>query len=138
MPFEQLHVMVQGLLAEAATLCTHLYGNFVIQALLEHCGTTLRTQLLQVIQANLPRIGSDFYGSAVVKAALLGSGHEQRLSLIQAILDVNGLLAAIAHFRHCKSIVELVLSTLHGTEKELALTQLATPRLKIRKADLTR
>ena len=50
------------------------------------------------------------------------------------VLHVDGLLAAIAKFRHGKSISELVLPVLEDLEKERAVKQLAVLPFKALKS----
>jgi len=129
-PFAQIHVMVESLLAEASTLCMHMYGNFVIQRLLEQCPSASRSRLFQMMCANLVAMGTNFYGSTVLVKGMTHGTDKEQLLLARAILGVNGLLAAIAKYRHGKSILELVLPVLEDLEKDGAVKQLTVPPLK--------
>jgi len=131
---KQLSGMVECLLKEAYSLCMHKYGNFVMQCLFQHLTPSVHSQVLGVIHANLTAMAMNFYGSAVVAKALLHGSHTGRLLITREILDVSGLLAAIARYRHGKAIVEIVLATLEGSEKEAAMHQLAAPPLKVPKS----
>jgi hypothetical protein len=133
-PFEELCGMAECLASEAAVLSTHMYGNFVIQRLLDRSTFALRMQLFQMVQANLVMLGTNFYGSAVLGKAVMSGTDMEKLALSHAILDVNGLLAAIARYRHGKAIVETVMMALDGTKNDAALSQLASPPLKVPKS----
>jgi len=132
-PFGQISVMVESLLADAAALSMHMYGNFVIQRLLEQCPPASRSQLFQMMRANLVAMGTNFYGSAVLVKGMTHGTDAEQLLLARAILRVNGLLAAIAKYRHGKTILELVLPVLEDLEKDGAVKQLAAPPLKAHK-----
>lgn len=122
--------MVEALWPEAAGLCMNMYGNFVMQQLLEHAPSTLRSQLFQVIHAKLVAMGLNFYGSTVLVKAMSYGNDREKLSLSRAILSVNGLLSAIAKSRHGKAILELVLDSLEDAEKHAAMEQSRFPPLK--------
>lgn len=131
---EQVRGLVDSLFLDATALCMHMYGNFVMQRLFEHPTSLMRFSLLQVIHSNLPTLGTNFYGSAVVGKAMQCASHEEKLLLAHTMISVNGLLAAIARYRHGKSVVDLVLATLEGFGKDAAMAQLAAPPLKVPKA----
>jgi mRNA-binding protein PUF3 len=132
-PLEQLRCMVECLFAEAAALCMHMYGNFVVQRLFEQSSCTMRSQLFQVVMANLTAMGTNFYGSAVLGKAMQHVSETEKRLLALAIIHVHGLLPAVARYRHGKGIVELVLAEFEGEEKESAALQLDALPLKIAK-----
>jgi hypothetical protein len=129
----QLSCMIEFVVAEASSLCTHMYGNFVIQSLLEQPCLDKAGRLTECIRANLVTIGTSFYGSAVLRKALLCRSDSERCMLARAIISVNGLLAAIGRFRHGKESVNLILATLQGFDKNLALNQCSMAPLKLPK-----
>jgi hypothetical protein len=136
-PLEQVQGLVDCLFPDAAALCTHMYGNFVMQRLFEQPISRVRLSLLQIVHSNLPAFGTNFYGSAVVGKAMQSASHEEKLLLVQQIIRTNGLLAAIARYRHGKSVVDIVLAALEGDRKDTALAQLAAPPLKVPKVART-
>lgn len=129
-PLEQLQTMVQILLGEAPALCTHMYGNFVMQRLLEHVQPNPRAQLLNVLHSNLVVMGTNFYGSTVLVKAMSHGNEEEKLKLARAILEVDGLSTAIAKYRHGKTIFELVLNVVGESSKDVAMRQFHLPPLK--------
>jgi len=130
-PLEQLSCIVECLFVEASALCMHMYGNFVMQRLLEHSSTSMRSRLLHIVQTNLTSMGTNFYGSAVLGKAMQNGTVSEKLLLARAIIKVNGLLAALARYRHGKPMVQIVVATLEGSEKDLAAVQLEAPPLKL-------
>lgn len=137
-PLDGLEGIVENLLLEAPTLCTHIYGNFVMQRLLEHSPVALRSRLLRMVHGNVVAMGTDFYGSAMISKTMMHADPIEKLQLARAILGVDGLLAAIVRFRNGKSVADLVLSTLEGAERDFALKSLSAPRLKVAKAGRSR
>lgn len=136
-PLEQLCGIVECLFVEASALCMHIYGNYVMQRLLDNSSPTMRSHLFHMIHANLTAMGTNFYGSAVLGKAVQNGNHAEKLLLARAILNVSGLLAAIARYRHGKVIAELVLTVLEGAEHEAASRELGALPLKLPKSGRT-
>jgi len=128
--FKQMRSMVEILLADGSALCMHVYGNFVMQCLLEQSSSICRSRLFQAMHANLAAMGTNFYGSIVLVKGMMHGSHTEKVLLARAILHVDGLLAAIAKFRHGKAILELVLPVLEELEEDGAVKQLAGSPLK--------
>jgi hypothetical protein len=126
----QLGGMVGYLLADPS-LYTHMYGNFVMQRLLEQPHSCTNFRLRQCLHDHLAVVATSFYGSAVLRKALLHCDDIERLRLARSITSTRGLLAAIDRHRHGKETVDVVLGTLQGVEKQMAQNQLAAPPLKI-------
>jgi hypothetical protein len=130
---QRLGCVVERLMVDAISLCTHMYGNFVMQCLLEQRHLDESGRLHKLIHANLAIIGGTFYGSAVVCKALLHGIEVERLRLSRAIISVQGLLPAIVRHRHGKGSSDIILATLQGSEREMARAQFSVPPLKIAK-----
>mmetsp|Transcript_28457 Transcript_28457/g.45704 ORF Transcript_28457/g.45704 Transcript_28457/m.45704 type:complete len:532 (+) Transcript_28457:63-1658(+) len=130
---DQIGCLVKCLLADALSLCTHMYGNFVIQRILETPGLHGMERLRETVLANLRLLGTNFYGCAVVGKMLRHSDDAKRLSLARAIINVNGLLAAMGRHRLGKETIELVLAMMHGSDRIAVQAQLAAPLLKVAK-----
>jgi len=125
---DQLQPLVRHLLVDAVALCLHMYGNFVIQRLLEYGTDDQRHYISSILRANMIAMGSNFYGSVVIGTALKHSLREDQLLLARSVLSVNGLLAAILHFRHGKLVKDQLFAVLEPCDQEFALVQLkATP-----------
>jgi hypothetical protein len=110
-----------------------MYGNFVIQRILETHGLHGMERLREIVLSNLRLLGTNFYGCAVVGKMLRHSDDAKRLSLARAIINVNGLLAAMGRHRLGKETIELVLTMMHGSDRIAAQAQLAAPLLKVAK-----
>jgi len=116
----QLSGMVEHLLPHVVALSTRMYGNFVVQRLLEHGSDAQRFHICQALRTDVATIASNFYGSIVVGAALKHGTHEHRVNLSRDIIRVNGLLSTIARFRHGQIVKEQILVVLETSEQELA------------------
>jgi hypothetical protein len=134
---DRLGYLVKYLMKDALSLCTHMYGNFVIQRILETTGLHGLELLRETVQSHLRIIGTNFYGCAVVGKILRHSDDVERLRLARAIISVNGLLAAMGRHRLGKETVELVLAQMHGPDRAAAESQLAAPLLKVSKRGRT-
>merc|ERR1712046_219798 len=60
-PLEQVQGLVDCLFLDASALCTHMYGNFVMQRLFDYPTALVRFSLLQIVHINLPAFGTNFY-----------------------------------------------------------------------------
>jgi len=134
---EQVCEMVQNLLPDVADLSLRMYGNFVVQRILEHGTDRQRCYINQLLRANVASIASNFYGSAVVGAALRNCAHEDRVSLAQAIIGVNGLICATLRVRHNQGILEEILNVLGASHQELLQKELQAPPMKAPRSDQT-
>jgi hypothetical protein len=135
--FEQTRCIVECLFAEASSLCTNIYGNFVMQRLFE-CGVPSdRKRLLRVVCEHLNKMGTSFYGSAVVGKALQHSDDIDRMRLARAIVASHGLLAAIRRYRHGKEVVDLVATILGPCQSKVFLLELAAAPLKCSKSSFS-
>jgi len=110
-----------------------MYANFVMQRMFDHAPVPHRAILMQLLQLNLKSVGVNFFGSAVLGKALQHGAYSDRRTLALAITSVPGLLAAIAKYKHGKTVVKSVLETLIGEERETAVLQLSAPPLKVPK-----
>lgn len=127
---EQVSQMVEHLLPDVADLSVRMYGNFVVQRILEHGTDSQRNYINPVLARNVAAIASNFYGSAVVGAALKHCAEEDCVSLARAIIEVSGLFCAIIRFRHGNTIKDQVLEVLGASDQELAeLAQKERPNL---------
>jgi hypothetical protein len=132
-PRQQVRYLIEYMLADAASLCTHMYGNFVMQRLLEHSAPNDRSRLMKVVHTHLHFMGINFYGSAVVGKALINGIDEDRQKLARAIIGTHGLLAAMVRYSHGKGIVDTICSALGADEWGAVQTQLQAMPLKIPK-----
>lgn len=102
---EQLSKVVTSLIADAAKLCMHRYGNFVMQRLLE------RKEWLEAstgaLKAHLWEIGQNFFGSHVLSHALRQEPLLGQHQLSKAILADQKLIAELNRSRHGAAVVAL-------------------------------
>jgi hypothetical protein len=127
---DQMRSLVQHFLADADSLSIHMYGNFIMQRLLEYGAPDQRRYICIALQNNIAGTGSNFYGAVVVGTALQYCSQEDKLGLARAVLDVNGLLSAMLRFRHGKSVKDLLFEVLQPSDHELASRQLEVAPLK--------
>jgi len=79
----QTELLVHELVAEAATLCVHPFGNFVLQAVLR-CGTAVqRHGMFDILLADSHRFARHRVASNVMRCALVHGSSEdkERLAL---------------------------------------------------------
>jgi hypothetical protein len=127
----QVRELVQYLLAEAAALSVHMYGNFVMQRLLENGTDDQRHHICVVLLVDIIGTGSNFYGAAVLGTAMKHALPEDQRSLARAVVNTNGLFAAILRFRHGRNVKEQLFRALSPSDHQLANEQLEEAPLKV-------
>jgi len=133
----QIARICESLLENAATLSSHMYGNFVMQRVALHASAHHRSSLIQMLRSQLQSVGASFFGSTVLRQALQHGGQGERQMLAADVASEPGMLAAIAKYKHGKSVVDSVLDTLSGGEREAALQQLSAPPMKVLKVTVS-
>lgn len=130
---KQLHKILSLLLAEAEGLCTHMYGNFVMKAFLQHSSLLQRQMLVNTLLDNAVTMGTNFYACAIL-AEVFQSDDAESWALACVVVRTRGLLSAMACHKHGRAAVDAVLRKLKGAERQAAVNELALPPLKIAKA----
>jgi len=133
---EQVHGIMGHLLAEAEGLCTHMYGNFVMKAFLQHASFVQHQKLVKTLFDNAITMGTNFYACAVL-AAVLQNDDDLARALACVLVSTPGLLSAMASHKHGKAAVEAVLLILKGAERQIAVNALTLPPLKVAKVPKT-
>mmetsp|Transcript_17837 Transcript_17837/g.29668 ORF Transcript_17837/g.29668 Transcript_17837/m.29668 type:complete len:493 (+) Transcript_17837:58-1536(+) len=131
---EQTQPLVSILLPQAYDLCMHMYGNFVMQRIVENGSDSVRQDIFRLLQVHVASLGTNFYGSAVIGTCMRFAGIAGQLTIARALISVDGLLATLERFKHAKAAAHSVLGLLSGEELKDAHRQLyeATP-LKVEK-----
>ena len=94
-----LAASVGALLCDARVLCTHVYGNFVLQHLLEHGEQAHRRRIVHVLSSDLKAVALDRYGGGVLGKALSFGLVEDQRRLAELVLHERGLLSKMACLR---------------------------------------
>lgn len=129
----QLNEMIELLLVDAAALCAHMYGNFVMKSVLKFALPRQRQNLVKSIMDNLTLIGTSFYACAVLAEVLQGDKVEgQTLALM--ILCVTGLLSAIVKNKHGRSVLEVMMIVLEDDQRRMLVKELQASPLKVVRA----
>merc|ERR1711959_733568 len=119
--------IVEGLLAEALPLSTHVYGNYVISHLLEHGSIEDRLTIMAGLTQHVSTIGTNVYGPAVLGKALDHASPEAQMTLTQALFSMEpGLLANMGCTRHGHLVVEQALQLLEVSQRQAVLHKLMT------------
>mmetsp|Transcript_7221 Transcript_7221/g.18481 ORF Transcript_7221/g.18481 Transcript_7221/m.18481 type:complete len:339 (+) Transcript_7221:60-1076(+) len=121
---QQLHGLIEALIAKGASVSRHVYGNYVMQHLMEHGTEDQCQRLVKAIETDLRGLSLDPHGCAVVSVALAGGTLEDRQRLARSLLRDQGLLPQMAFTRHGHLAVRRSLAVLHDGEWEAAARQL--------------
>lgn len=108
---EQLSKIVASLLADAASLSMHRYGNFVMQRLLEHHAWC--TPAIGALEAHIWEVSQSFFGSHVLCHALRQESLAGQAYLARAVISRPKLVAELKRLRHGPSVVELAYQNIH-------------------------
>lgn len=125
-PSVQLQPIASLLLEDISGLCGHMYGNFVMQKLLEHGTDDQIKCILEVLHIELGTLGASFYGSAVYGTALKTVPIEDRCLLASSLASNPNILVALSRFKHGPEIVDLCLGFVDDATSQAIRAQLAT------------
>lgn len=131
-PAEQVGPLLDGLLGDAAALCTHLYGNYVMQHILEHGPPEHKHRLCRLLEPHVRAFGHDQYACAVLGKALCHGSREDQACIAHAILREPDLLCRIAQTRYGHVAAKLVLQVTEGPLLREARAQVAAEAHKLR------
>jgi hypothetical protein len=122
---KQVQELVNCILADANKLVTAVFGNYVLQQVLEHGTDEQRERLMLLFERDIADLALDPYASAVVSKALsMESARGWRTSIVtRAILQTPGLLARMAVARHAHVGVKALLRR-GGDDQKIAVEQL--------------
>jgi len=95
-PPEQLAECISDILHDAPELCKHVYGNFVMQHVLEHGDQGQRMLVIKALRQDLDRIAIDPHACSVLDKALSYGVLADQRELARAILKHENLLADMA------------------------------------------
>mmetsp|Transcript_33274 Transcript_33274/g.72620 ORF Transcript_33274/g.72620 Transcript_33274/m.72620 type:complete len:377 (+) Transcript_33274:85-1215(+) len=115
---EQVHDLVEDIIAESIVLSTHPYGNYVMQHVLEHGSLEQRGSITKLLADNASAVGKDGYACAVAAKALSHSQDKDKQMLALAMYDVPGLLESMARTRHGHIATKLVYQELPDQQRD--------------------
>lgn len=104
----QMRVALDAIVTEAAILCRHPYGNFVVQHLLEHGSPERKTALLALLLPELPLLASHRTAAHVVQKALVFTGEAGERAIVLRLLggEPPHSLEEVACTRYGSFVVE--------------------------------
>lgn len=121
---------VDGLLANATTLCRHAYGTFVMQHIIEHGSVEQQRSVVSSLQFDLPTAALDLNAVAVLDRALTVPPALDQKGLAAAVLSSEGLLPKMAISRRGLPAAERLVFIASRSEdlRKLAEQQLSCDR----------
>mmetsp|Transcript_39001 Transcript_39001/g.112610 ORF Transcript_39001/g.112610 Transcript_39001/m.112610 type:complete len:445 (-) Transcript_39001:37-1371(-) len=117
-----LDKLLGEVLAEAEGLCSHAFGHFVIESLLEHLPQHRQT-VVQALLADLPGYACHRCGSHVVESALLHCSEADRRELVSELLS-GDTVVSLAQHQYGSFVLKALLQT-PGKASEQALAQIS-------------
>lgn len=129
-PTEQVHGLVQELLAEALELCRHSFGNFVMQHILAHGTSEQQQYLCQIIQANVGTLSSDGFGCAVLSKTLGCGPPDVASELAQALFRQGDRLVTMAKMKQGHVAAKLAIQLLNDADREKLRKALETEEVR--------
>lgn len=125
-PSSQLQPIASPLLADIPGLCGHMYGNFVMQKMLEHSTDEHKRLILEELHSGLGTLGPSFYASAVYGTAFKTVALEDRVLLARSLAQNPNVLVSMSRFKHGPEVVELCLGHIDDTTSQAIRAQLTT------------
>lgn len=132
--FEQVGPLVEDLLENGSQLCSHQYGNFVVQHVLEFGSDDHKHRMSQIVAGQIASIPGDYHGCSVVSAALMHSLPDDKIWVARAVLGRRGLLVAMARQRHGHDAVMGLLNMVNTKERADAERQLRASIVQLQKS----
>mmetsp|Transcript_36291 Transcript_36291/g.91415 ORF Transcript_36291/g.91415 Transcript_36291/m.91415 type:complete len:320 (-) Transcript_36291:160-1119(-) len=130
-PVEQIHELVELLLAEFLEVSRHAYGIFVVQKLLQHTVEEQRDRLADLVEQHATALALHPHGCAVLGVALEHGSLAERRRLAEMLLEDRSHLAFMASTRHGTAIVTSLLETLDDSgRKRLSALSKGHPKLE--------
>jgi len=120
---DQMHPIVEVLLANARELSRDPFANFVVQHLFEFSPFSYHRVAIETLASNLQTFGRNHHVSAVLTAALIHSSEENQVFLARALI-ANRVLLLLAGTRKGSMAVKAALDVLDGSERDVACKQL--------------
>jgi len=122
---EQAQPLVDLIIAEGIELSKHVFGNYIMQHILEHGTLAQKHRLCRMLAPVAHTLGLDPYACAVIGKALSHGSPQDRVCIAQALLRVPDLLTTIACTRHGHITAKLVLQVSEGKQLAEARGELA-------------
>jgi hypothetical protein len=130
---DQLHQIADNLLIEAVPLCKHIYGSLVIQHLLQH-GEELQSHiscLVDLLAKNVATLGSHPYAVSVLEKALHHASEQDRIALVQALVEHPEALVSMSSWRHGNCAAKLALEKAAPQQRKRTLVKIQQRKQKL-------
>lgn len=121
---EQLHPLVEELLADCDALSSHIYGYYCMQHLIEHLEPEVAIRISAALEQNLSRITPESYVGAVIGSALTKASNIGAQSLAAALLQDPERASSMACSRWGNSAVKHALQLVDVPLRDKACTEL--------------
>lgn len=129
---EQMRTIAEDLLLDAVPLCSHIFAKYVMQHLLEFGTADHISRLTWTLTEHARSLGSDGSGCAVINKALENASGVSQVSLVNALLEEEGLVADMACSRHGHLAAKLALQLADLPHKLSAVSALAAQEEKLK------
>merc|ERR1712113_380123 len=107
---DQLEGLVESLLTDTIALSTNIYGKYVIQHVLEHGTSCQQQNVMNQLQQRASTVVQSTHGPAVIATAL-SHVSLSKTALIDAILNDEGTIVALARTRQGSLVVQKILQS---------------------------
>mmetsp|Transcript_82740 Transcript_82740/g.146094 ORF Transcript_82740/g.146094 Transcript_82740/m.146094 type:complete len:305 (-) Transcript_82740:38-952(-) len=113
-------ILIDHLLDDSISTCQHPYGNYVMQQTMDHCSSSQRRKLLEVLGEHAAFIVPDFHISAVYVKAFAAATRDEQAKLARSLIKAPAMLQKIGSTRHGHQAARHVFKALSGWEQEQA------------------
>jgi len=131
---QQTAPLVEGLMAECVSLSMHRFGSYVMQHVLEYGTDIQREHVIAALVPQIAKLSLDNDSCMVLDAALAKSDMEIQDVLVQAIVESEGAVGAMAHTRRGHVVVLSLLELVGGVHLQEATRQLANQASSLKKS----
>lgn len=132
-PPDDLAFFIGEVLEETLHVSRHVYGNFVMQHVLEHGDQTHKKRVIELLCSDLAGVALDQHACSVLDKALSYGSPNDHLLLAEQIVKEKGLLASMATMRGGFAATQRLFRVIRGQLLEEARSQLAAQAQEIQR-----
>jgi pumilio RNA-binding family len=103
-------------LSDARDLCTHPYGNYTLQHILQHGAESHCRKLVALLSEEAAAMAMNFHASAVVGEALRRAPESEAFELARALVQEPGLMSQMSRTKHGHAAAQLAIKTVTKDE----------------------
>jgi hypothetical protein len=125
-PAQQTRILVEDVTEHAYALCSHPFGNYVVQHVLEYGAPAQRSAVVDaLLEGGVMNLAMHRVASNVIERALVQCDAEGRAALVDALVANPEATLAMASSRYGSFIAQRLLELPHSPQRDMVWQQLS-------------